>query len=73
MSYIQYSDALFVRGKYNSMDVVSIGNLDYLKSIDTSGCGVFSTLQGSGQLSNYAYVGCYEGHLYTIDLESMAT
>lgn len=70
MSYMQHQHALFVRGKYNSMDVVSIEDLSYIKSIDTSGCGVFSALQGN---DGYAYVGCYEGHLYTIDLETMAT
>ena len=72
MSYIQHSDVLFVRGKYNSMDVVNVDDLSYIKTIDTSGCGVFSALQGIGQQKNYAYVGCYEGHLYAIELESLA-
>ena len=46
MCYIKKENVLFVRGKYNSMDVVSVDNLNYIKSIDTSGCGVFSALQG---------------------------
>jgi hypothetical protein len=49
MHYITHSECLFVRGKYNSMDVVAVDDLSYIKSIDTSGCGVFSAIQGTGQ------------------------
>lgn len=35
---------MFVRGKYNSMDIINADNLNYIKSIDTSGCGVFSAI-----------------------------
>ena len=30
------------------MDVVAVDDLSYIKSIDTSGCGVFSAMQGTG-------------------------
>jgi hypothetical protein len=71
MSFID--GVMFVRGKYNSMDVVNSANLAYIKSIDTSGCGVFSAVKGINEQKAVAYVGCYEGHLYAVDLETMAT
>lgn len=35
---------MFVRGKYNMLDVVNAHNLAYITTLDTKKCGVFSSL-----------------------------
>lgn len=37
-------ETLFVRGKYNMIDVVDARNLKYISTLDTKNCGVFSSI-----------------------------
>jgi len=61
---------LITRGKYNMLDVLEIGTLKYVKTLDTKGCGVFSSI--SHLETQRAYTGCYEGNIFTIDLENLS-
>ena len=36
------TDYIFVRGKYQMMDIINAKNLQYVKTIETQGHGVFS-------------------------------
>jgi hypothetical protein len=62
-------DTLFVRSKYNMLDVVDAHSLRYLTTLDTKKCGVFSSI--TNHTLNQAYLGCYEGHFYVVDLGTM--
>ena len=62
-------DFLFVRGKYNMIDVIDARTLKYSQTLDTKGCGVFSSITDT--TFNMAYLGCYEGHFFAVDLKKM--
>lgn len=62
-------DTLFVRGKYNSLDVVHAHTLRHITTLDTKKCGVFSSI--TNHALNQAYLGCYDGHFFVVDLGLM--
>ena len=62
-------DALFVRGTYNSLDVVHAHTLRHITTLDTKKCGVFSSI--TNHALNQAYLGCYDGHFFVVDLGLM--
>lgn len=62
---------LFVRGKYNLLDVIDARSLKYVQTLDTKGFGIFSSI--TDPETNTAYLGSYEGHFFTVDLTSMRT
>lgn len=62
-------DTLFVRGKYNLLDVINVHTLRHITTLDTKKCGVFSSV--TNHTLNQAYLGCYDGHFFTVDLNQM--
>lgn len=52
------------------IDVVNAHSLTYMSSLDTKNCGVFSSI--TNHATNQAYLGCYDGHLFVVDLLSMS-
>ena len=54
------------------LDVISSKDLQYLKTIETQGHGVFSAwTDPTNQLAQLAYIGCHDGHMYTVDLSKL--
>ena len=51
------------------LDVIGTKDLQYIKSIETEGHGVFSAW--ADNLNQRAYVGCHDGHMYTVDLTTL--
>ena len=64
-------DLLFVRSKYNLLDLVDSRTLKYVQSIDTKGYGIFSSITDPN--TKMAYLGSYEGHFFIVDLTEMRT
>ena len=68
-------DLIFIRGKYQMLDVIGTKDLQYLKTIETQGHGVFSAWTDSknrmNQMAQLAYIGCHDGHMYTVDLSKL--
>ena len=64
-------DTLFVRGKHNMLDVINAHTLEWIVTLDARKCGVFSSL--TNHALNQAYLGCYDGHFFVVDLMQMKT
>lgn len=62
-------DFLFIRGKYNMIDIVNAHTLQFHASLNTKSCGVFSSI--TNHTLEQAYLGCYEGHFFAVDLKKM--
>ena len=48
------------------LDVVNARTLVFVATLDTRNCGVFSSI--TNHTLNQAYLGCYEGHFFVVDL-----
>jgi hypothetical protein len=64
-------DLLFVRSKYNLLDLIDSRTMRYVQSIDTKGYGIFSSI--TDLTAKKAYLGSYDGHFFIIDLDKMCT
>jgi len=60
---------LLLRGKNQLIDVLDSRTLKQVQTLDTKGHGVFSSLTDSE--AGKCYLGCFGGHLFTVDLQSM--
>lgn len=60
---------MFLRGKNQIIDVLESSSLKLVQNLDTKGHGVFSSYTDTE--SGRCYLGCFGGHLFSVDLKSM--